>query len=79
MHLPRRRNVARSGIFFRLKGHHLLHHRYTRRNFKVILPLADFCLGTLRLRSKANFKQAKGLSVPNVRPKMCHKTVAVTA
>jgi hypothetical protein len=66
MHLPRRRHVERSGIFFRLNGHHLLHHRYMNRNFNVVLPLADLFLGTLLLRSKVHFKQATGPSVPNV-------------
>jgi len=69
MHLPRRRYVERSGIFFRLNGHHLLHHRYMHRNFNVVLPLADRCLGTLLLRSKVHFKQAEGPSVPNVQPR----------
>ena len=72
MHLPRKRNVERSGIFFRLNGHHLLHHRYMHRNFNVVLPLADLCLGTLLLRSKVQFKQATGPSVPNVQPKVRH-------
>jgi hypothetical protein len=70
MHLPRKRYVERSGIFFRLNGHHLLHHRYMHRNFNVVLPLADACLGTLLLRSKVHFKQAEGPSVPNVQPKL---------
>jgi len=69
MHLPRKRSVERSGIFFRLNGHHLLHHRYMGKNFNVVLPLADLCLGTLLLRSKIHFKQAEGPSVPNVQPK----------
>jgi hypothetical protein len=68
MHLPRKRYLERSGIFFRLNGHHLLHHRYMNRNFNVVLPLADLCLGTLLLRSKVHFKQAEGPSVPNVQP-----------
>ncbi len=70
MHLPRKRNIERSGIFFRLNGHHLLHHRYMRKNFNVVFPLADLCLGTLILRSKVHFKQAEGPSVPNVQPKL---------
>jgi hypothetical protein len=70
MHLPRKRHVERSGIFFRLNGHHLLHHRYMNRNFNVVLPLADLFLGTLLLRSKVHFKQATGPSVPNVQPKI---------
>ena len=69
MHLPRKRSLERSGIFFRLNGHHLLHHRYMGKNFNVVLPLADLCLGTLLLRSKVHFKQASGPSVPNVQPK----------
>jgi sterol desaturase/sphingolipid hydroxylase (fatty acid hydroxylase superfamily) len=69
MHLPRQRHVERSGIFFRLNGHHLLHHRYMRKNFNVVLPLADLCLGTLLLRSKMHFKQAEGPAVPNVQPR----------
>jgi hypothetical protein len=77
MHLPRKRNVERSGIFFRLNGHHLLHHRYMGRNFNVVFPLADLCLGTLLLRSKAHFKQAEGPSVPNVQPKFPKVALAV--
>lgn len=73
MHLPRHRDLERSGIFFRLNGHHLLHHRYMNRNFNVVLPLADLCLGTLLLRSKVHFKQAEGPSVPNVQPKLARK------
>jgi hypothetical protein len=68
MHLPRMRHVERSGIFFRLNGHHLLHHRYMHKNFNVVLPLADLLLGTLLLRSKISFPQARGPSVPDVQP-----------
>ncbi len=75
MHLPRTRNVERTGIFFRLNGHHLLHHRYMHRNFNVVLPLADLCLGTLLVRSKINFKQAEGPAVPNVQPKSIQQDV----
>ena len=69
MHLPKRRHLERSGIFFRLNGHHLLHHRYMHKNFNVVLPLADACFGTLLLRSKVKFAQATGPSVPNVQPR----------
>jgi Fatty acid hydroxylase superfamily len=69
MHLPKRRQVERSGIFFRLNGHHLLHHRYMGKNFNVVLPVADLCLGTLLLRSRVHFKQAEGPAVPNVQPR----------
>jgi hypothetical protein len=69
MHLPKKRDIERSGIYFRLNGHHLLHHRYMHKNFNVVFPLADFCLGTLLLRSKVHFKQAEGPAVPNVQPR----------
>lgn len=69
MHLPKKRNIERSGIFFRLNGHHLLHHRYMHKNYNVVLPLADLLLFTLMLRSKVSFAQAIGPSIPNVQPK----------
>jgi sterol desaturase/sphingolipid hydroxylase (fatty acid hydroxylase superfamily) len=68
MHLPRKRAVERSGIFFRLNGHHILHHRYMHKNFNVVFPFADFCMGTLILRSKIAFAQPKGTAVPNLQP-----------
>lgn len=68
MHLPKQRRVERSGIYFRLNGHHLLHHRYMGKNFNVVCPLADLLLGTLLLRSPVHFKQARGPSVPDVQP-----------
>ena len=70
MHLPKKRNLERSGIFFRLNGHHLLHHRYMGKNFNVVLPLADLFLGTLLLRSPLHFKQARGPAVPDVQPRV---------
>ncbi len=68
MHLPRKRNIERSGLFFRLNGHHLLHHRYMNKNFNVVYPFADWISGTLLLRSKVRFAQARGPSVPDVQP-----------
>ncbi len=68
MHLPKTRRIERSGLFRRLNGHHLLHHRYMHKNFNVVLPLADLCLCTLMLRSKIRFAQASGPAVPNVQP-----------
>jgi sterol desaturase/sphingolipid hydroxylase (fatty acid hydroxylase superfamily) len=78
MHLPRKRSVERSGIFFRLNGHHLLHHRYMGKNFNVVFPLADLCLGTLLTRSKIHFKQATGPCVPDVQPKTPAKPALAT-
>ena len=69
MHVPRKRNIERSGIFFRLNGHHLLHHRYMGKNLNVVLPLFDFAFGSLLVRSPIRFAQARGPSVPDVQPR----------
>jgi Fatty acid hydroxylase superfamily len=69
MHLPKARRIEKSWLFRRLNGHHLLHHRYMRKNFNVVFPLADLCLGTLMVRSKCHFAQVTGPAVPNVQPK----------
>ncbi len=69
MHLPKARRVEKSWVFYRLNGHHLLHHRYMHKNFNVVLPFADLCLGTLLLRSKIKFAQARGTAVPDVQPR----------
>jgi sterol desaturase/sphingolipid hydroxylase (fatty acid hydroxylase superfamily) len=68
MHIPRKRRIERNGIFFRLNGHHLLHHRYMNKNYNVVFPLADAVLGTLLRRSPISFRQAAGQSVPDVQP-----------
>jgi sterol desaturase/sphingolipid hydroxylase (fatty acid hydroxylase superfamily) len=47
MHSPRDRFVERLGIYKSLNAHHLLHHRYPRKNFNVVLPIVDFLFGTL--------------------------------
>ncbi len=69
MHLPKARRIERSWVFRRLNGHHLLHHRYMKKNFNVVFPFADLCLGTLMLRSKCHFAQPVNPAVPNVQPK----------
>jgi Fatty acid hydroxylase superfamily len=69
MHLPKARRVEKSWLFQKLNGHHILHHRYMHKNFNVVLPLADLCLGTLLRRSKVRFAQPRGVGVPNVQPR----------
>lgn len=68
MHLPKARRLEKSWLFYRLNGHHLLHHRYMHKNFNVVMPLADLLLGTLMLRSNISFAQARGSAVPDVQP-----------
>jgi hypothetical protein len=69
MHLPKARRVERSWLFRRLNGHHLLHHRYMHKNFNVVMPLADLCLGTLRLRASTRFAQPVCSALPDVQPR----------
>ncbi len=68
MHLPKARRVEKPWWFRRLNGHHLLHHRYMHKNFNVVLPIADICLGTFMGRAKTRFAQATGPSVPDMQP-----------
>lgn len=70
MHLPKSRRLEKNWLFRRINGHHILHHRYMHKNFNVVLPWADLCLGTLRLRALTMFAQVRGPSVPDVQPKM---------
>lgn len=69
MHLPKSRRIEKSWVFRRLNGHHLLHHRYMNRNYNVVFPFADLCLGTLMVRSKCHFAQPVCPAMPNVQPK----------
>ena len=75
MHLPqkKKRMIERLPVigwfFYRLNGHHLLHHLYMNKNFNVVLPLWDLCLGSLLVRSKKPFVQARGPCVPDVQPR----------
>ena len=49
MHVPRTANfLGRFRAFRFLDTHHQVHHKYMLSNLNVILPLADWTLGTLR-------------------------------
>ena len=50
MHRPSIGWIERSRSFRFLERHHRLHHVHMGKNFNVVLPLADFSLGTLILR-----------------------------
>lgn len=50
MHKPRIAWIERSRAFRFIERHHRIHHSHMGRNFNVVLPLADLCLGTLMLR-----------------------------
>ena len=70
MHLPNKRRVEYKDWYKRLNGHHILHHRYTNKNFNVVLPFADLIFGTLIKNSSTSFKQTKpSYCVPDLQPK----------
>lgn len=48
-HVPRGRWIERTRPFRFLLEHHRIHHRYARKNYNVVLPLADLLFGTLSL------------------------------
>ena len=69
MHLPRRRKIEYRTWYRKLNGHHILHHRYTNRNYNVVLPFADLIFGTLLKRSPIKFNQVKpSYCVPDLQP-----------
>jgi sterol desaturase/sphingolipid hydroxylase (fatty acid hydroxylase superfamily) len=48
-HVPRNRWFERTRWFQFLLEHHRVHHKYARKNYNVVLPLADLLFGTLTL------------------------------
>jgi hypothetical protein len=46
MHKPEQRFFRHWATYKFLARHHYLHHRYPNKNFNVVLPLADYVLGT---------------------------------
>ena len=48
MHVPRNRWFERSWAFRWINDHHFQHHRKNDSNLNIILPFADFLLGTRR-------------------------------
>ena len=54
MHVPSNRWFERASAFKWINAHHLQHHRKHNTNLNIVLPIADFLLGTRqRLRQRA--------------------------
>lgn len=68
MHKPMQRWFETTALFRRLNGHHVLHHRWHKKNLNVVLPFADLLFRTLLLRSPLKFKQPEGPSIPDLQP-----------
>jgi len=60
MHVPKGRRVEQTAVFRFLDRHHRLHHRFQYKNFNVVLPVADFILGTrIGKREEAQIKRVR--------------------
>jgi hypothetical protein len=46
MHKPEQKPFSTWPVYKFLARHHWLHHKYPHRNFNVVLPFADYVLGT---------------------------------
>lgn len=62
MHVPQDRWVERTRAFRWLNAHHYLHHRYAYKNLNVVLPLADWLLGSLVSVSKLTAEESRQLT-----------------
>jgi sterol desaturase/sphingolipid hydroxylase (fatty acid hydroxylase superfamily) len=56
MHKPEKRFFSHWSVYKFLARHHYLHHRYQNKNFNVVLPLADYVLGTSVRASRADLQ-----------------------
>jgi hypothetical protein len=54
MHIPSNRWRFRNPVFRFLNRHHYLHHVHPGRNFNVVLPMADYLLGTVAAPTAAD-------------------------
>ena len=70
MHVPRAAKFLSHFRAYRfLDAHHHTHHKYMLSNLNVVLPLADWCMGTLRLEGgkRTGLVQSVGRMAPSVR------------
>ena len=56
MHKPESRFFSQWRIYKFFARHHYLHHRHPDKNFNVVLPLADYILGTNAHPSRSDLK-----------------------
>lgn len=67
-HLPKNRWLEYLPGYKLLNSHHLLHHQHMGKNYNVVLPLADICLGTFIWRARDSFPQPQHDTLRNVQP-----------
>ena len=61
MHKPEKRFFSTWSAYKFLARYHYLHHRYPNKNFNVVLPLADYVLGTHIRASKSDLEEMRRL------------------
>ena len=70
MHVPRAAKFLSNFRAYRfLDAHHRAHHKFMLSNLNVVLPLADWCMGTLRLEdgSRPGLVRSVAKMAPSVR------------
>jgi len=63
MHKPEQRFFSHWSVYKFLARYHYLHHRYPHKNFNVVLPLADYVLGTHIRASQADLEEMDRLEL----------------
>jgi hypothetical protein len=63
MHKPEKRFFSHWSAYKFLARYHYLHHRYPHKNFNVVLPLADYVLGTNIRASQADLEEMDRLGL----------------
>lgn len=62
MHVPGNRWFERTKFFNYVQNHHRLHHVYYKKNLNVVIPIADFILGSMvRLEDPAIFDKLEAV------------------
>ncbi len=63
MHKPEKRFFSEWPLYKFLARHHYLHHRYRDKNFNVVLPIADYVLGTNAPATPADLEAMRQLKI----------------
>jgi hypothetical protein len=72
MHKPEKRFFSNWSTYKFLARYHYLHHRYPNKNFNVVLPLADYVLGTNIRASKSDLEEMYRLGFLQLRRAEAH-------
>jgi hypothetical protein len=72
MHKPEKRFFSHWSTYKFLARYHYLHHRYPNKNFNVVLPLADYVLGTNIRASKSDLEEMYRLGFLQLRRAEAH-------